>query len=469
MGSQLTNGVREQHSNQLRRIRALWHLHEDRNRTFFVSVRPPATLEDDGAGLPHIRSRSPPPILARFCSLSHIAIVSTSENWPKTGRNQYKPAHSGEMSATSGKPVPPMLATLGHPPTGERWAFESKWDGQRAITTTGSESPVLWSRNGNNISASFPEIVDALRSVLDHRETVLDGEIVALGPDGVPSFSLLQRRMHVLRPTAELRNEAVTSYYVFDVLDIDGASTTDLPYLERREALANLSLEHPRIKVPPHWLNVDGPTMLEVARKHHLEGIVAKNIASIYQPGKRSRDWIKSPLRANCEAVVCGFLPGSGGAARGVGSLILGAHEDSGGLRYIGNVGTGLTDRQRSELRDKLTAHRLAKSAPKIAAAGSARNPCTLQLKTSKPLATKKLRRQTPQLPTPPNSPPELDKRESRRPRTYLTRNHTPPRTTDTRTPVETKMPKAAANEVVSSIQSVGTADSRITTMVATV
>ncbi|MFB9781310.1 RNA ligase family protein [Rhodococcus baikonurensis] len=223
------------------------------------------------------------------------------------------------------------------------------------MATTGSEPPLLWSRNGNNISASFPEIVDALRSVLDHRETVLDGEIVALGPDGVPSFSLLQRRMHVLRPTAQLRNEAVTSYYVFDVLDVDGTSTTDLPYLERREALANLSLEHPRIKVPPHWLNVDGPTMLEVARKHHLEGIVAKNIASNYQPGKRSRDWVKTPLRANCEAVVCGFLPGAGGVTGGVGSLILGAHDDSGVLRYIGNVGTGLTDRQRRELRDKLT------------------------------------------------------------------------------------------------------------------
>lgn len=170
--------------------------------------------------------------------------------------------------------------------------------------------------------------------MLDHRETVLDGEIVALGPDGVPSFSLLQHRMHVLRPTAQLRNEAATSYYVFDVLDVDGTSTTELPYLERFEALANLSLEHPRIKVPPHWLNVDGPTMREVARKHHREGIVAKKVASNYQPGKRSRDWIKTPLRANCEAVVCGFLPGSGGAAGGAGSLILGAHDDSGALIY---------------------------------------------------------------------------------------------------------------------------------------
>lgn len=98
--------------------------------------------------------------------------------------------------------------------------------------------------------------------------------------------------------------------------------------LERREALANLSLEHPRINVRPHWLNVDGPTMLEATKKHHLEGVVANNISSIYQPGRRSRDWLKTPLRANCEAVLCGFVPGSGGAAGGVGSLILGAHDD---------------------------------------------------------------------------------------------------------------------------------------------
>lgn len=93
---------------------------------------------------------------------------------------------------------------------------------------------MLWSRNDNNISASFPEIVDALRSVLDHRKTVLDGEIVALGPDGVPSFSLLQRRMHVLRPTAQLRNEVATSYYVFDVLDIDGTSCDPRTHPTRR-------------------------------------------------------------------------------------------------------------------------------------------------------------------------------------------------------------------------------------------
>ena len=210
-------------------------------------------------------------------------------------------------------------------------AWEGKWDGMRAIATTGKKTPALWSRNGNNVSESFPEIVDALASVLDHRETVLDGEIVALDKDGVPSFSRLQRRMHVRAPTTQLQNDALTTYYVFDVLDIDGTSTTELPYLERREALSSLGIENPRIKVPPFWLNVDGAAMLGVAKKHHLEGIVAKNISSIYQPGKRSRDWLKTPLRANCEAVLFGLpAPGLGGAAGGVGSLILGAHDDVG-------------------------------------------------------------------------------------------------------------------------------------------
>ncbi|WP_242484825.1 RNA ligase family protein [Rhodococcus sp. MS16] len=211
----------------------------------------------------------------------------------------------------------------------------------------------MWSRNGNDVSESFPELVDALKGALDHREIVLDGEIVALDK-GVPSFAKLQRRMHVRKPNTQLRNAALTTYYVFDILDIDGTSTTELTYLERREALDSLSIENPRIKVPPFWLNVDGAAMLEVAKKHHLEGIIAKGINSTYQPGKRSPSWIKTPIRANCEAIICGLVEGSGGAAGGIGSLILGAHDDSGSLVYIGNVGTGFSFRQRRELRDKL-------------------------------------------------------------------------------------------------------------------
>ncbi|MFI7166507.1 hypothetical protein ACIBM3_29015 [Rhodococcus erythropolis] len=113
-----------------------------------------------------VRRRSPAVVRGRGFQ-SYRQCLNLEEN----SRDAGQPAHSGQMSPATGKPVPPMLATLGHPPTGERWAFESKLDGQRAIATTGSKDSALWSRNGNDISASFPEILDALSAVLDHRET----------------------------------------------------------------------------------------------------------------------------------------------------------------------------------------------------------------------------------------------------------------------------------------------------------
>jgi bifunctional non-homologous end joining protein LigD len=85
---------------------------------------------------------------------------------------------------------------------------------------------------------------------LDGREAVLDGEIVALDNRGIPSFSRLQQRMHVQRPASLLRTQVPVTYYDFDVLDIDRTGITDLPYIERREALSNLSMDHDRIKVP---------------------------------------------------------------------------------------------------------------------------------------------------------------------------------------------------------------------------
>lgn len=94
-------------------------------RSRSAPVRPLTALQHHCAGLPPVRGRAPPLDLIGFCNLAHLTIVSTSE----TSRNQYRPAHSREMSAATGKSVQPMLATLGRPLTGECWAFESKWDG----------------------------------------------------------------------------------------------------------------------------------------------------------------------------------------------------------------------------------------------------------------------------------------------------------------------------------------------------
>lgn len=244
----------------------------------------------------------------------------------------------------------PMLATLGTPPNGEGWAFEMKWDGQRIVADIDSGTTLLYTRNNNQVAASYPDLTAAISEVLGNRSAILDGEIVALDSAGVPSFQRLQRRMHVLTPTAALLREVPVAFYVFDVLAINGGDTTRLPYLRRRELLEDLDLSTPAVATPPFWTDADGPSMLDTARDHGLEGIVAKKATSLYLPGKRSPSWIKTPLRNNTEVVVCGWIPGEGAASGGIGSLLLGAHNTDRELVYIGHVGTGFTAKARREL-----------------------------------------------------------------------------------------------------------------------
>ncbi|NKS56165.1 ATP-dependent DNA ligase [Rhodococcus hoagii] len=250
-------------------------------------------------------------------------------------------------------PPSPMLAALGPPPTGQRWAFEVKWDGARAVAVIEDAAVRLFSRNGNDISGSYPEVVDSLASALAGRDAILDGEIVAL-EKGRPSFSRLQRRMHVQHPTTRLLREYPVTFYVFDLLAVDGESMTARPYLDRRNALDGLALSESHLQVPPYWTGVDGARMLTLAREHHLEGVVAKRIDSVYRPGRRATTWIKTPIRKETEGIVCGWVDGTGAARGGIGSLLLGAYDDERRLVFIGAVGSGFTMAIRKALREYL-------------------------------------------------------------------------------------------------------------------
>lgn len=255
----------------------------------------------------------------------------------------------------TGPAVPaPMLAVAGRAPDTPEWAIEMKWDGVRAIVVCHAGSCRLYSRNRREITGSYPELVAALTSGAGHRDLVLDGEIIAQTPAGVPSFALLQRRMHVARPGGQLVRAVPVQLFLFDVLAEDGETVTGTPYLRRRERLQDLGFTTTPVQTPPYWLDVAAEQVVAAARDNQLEGIVSKRIDSPYRPGRRSPDWIKTPFRRTTEAIVAGWTSGSGTMTATFGSLILGAHDPDGNLIHIGNVGTGFTFADRRFLRARL-------------------------------------------------------------------------------------------------------------------
>jgi bifunctional non-homologous end joining protein LigD len=137
------------------------------------------------------------------------------------------------------------------------------------------------------------------------------------------------------------------SYILFDLTHLDGEPTTDLPYTQRRTMLASLGINHPSLLVPPHQLDVAPANLLELAKAHHIEGIVGKRLDSPYRPG-RSPAWLKHPLRQRIEVVVGGWTPGQGNRTNNLGAFFLGlpgphTTADGQGLVFVGAVGTGWT------------------------------------------------------------------------------------------------------------------------------
>ena len=252
-------------------------------------------------------------------------------------------------------PPAPMLATAGQLPADARgWVAEAKLDGCRALARVADDGAQLFSRPGNQLSTRFPEITAALTTALHGRAAILDGEIVT--PDrrsGAPSFRLLQRRLAVAYPRATLQSSIPATLCVFDILNLDGRELTRLPYLDRRAILEQLPLHGGKaIVVPPVWPELRGDVLLDVIRELSLEGVVMKRADSTYQPGRRSKSWVKSVLRRRAAVLLCGWVPG---AVEPVGSLVVGGHNTSGDLVFCGVVSSGLSRRARTALHARLS------------------------------------------------------------------------------------------------------------------
>jgi len=235
--------------------------------------------------------------------------------------------------------IRPMLAALRHelPADEERYGWELKWDGLRAIAYVSDGKVRLVSRNDKEMAESYPEL-----AVLADRvaaPVILDGEIVALH-GGRPDFGRLQSRMHVLQPDEKLLRAAPVQYYVFDVLHQGRDPLLDLPYTERRARLEKLGLDTDPVHTPP-WHRGGAADVLSDSIAKGLEGVVGKPLDSGYHPDQR-RDWIKVKNVRQQEVIVCGWKQGAGNRADTIGSLLVGVY-DGRTLRYVGHVGTGFT------------------------------------------------------------------------------------------------------------------------------
>ncbi len=237
--------------------------------------------------------------------------------------------------------IAPMLARLSKLPADQqRWAFEVKWDGVRALTRSEPGRLHVFSRNGNEITPAYPEL-RALGLDLGSRPAFLDGEIVALDATGRPSFEALQRRMH-LRGDAAVRRLAQSTpvtYMIFDLLWLDGHSLMELPYSERRARLQTLGLEGKHWRVPDSFIG-EGSALLAATRERGLEGVIGKRLDSRYASGRQSA-WTKVKNSNRQEVVIGGWTSGQGARSASLGALLLGVADADARLRYVGRVGTG--------------------------------------------------------------------------------------------------------------------------------
>ena len=236
-----------------------------------------------------------------------------------------------------------MLATLASElPTGSDWLFEVKWDGFRALGYVRGGEARLVSRNGNDLTARFPEIAKSLAKAARSPTCVVDGEVCALDEKGRPSFSAMQQG----KPGTPI------VYEVFDALEINGEPIVDLPLEERRERLEAL-LDKRVQNVQVSGFFDDGGALFEAALEQGLEGVMAKRRGSRYAEGKRNRDWLKVKTHGRQEFVVCGWTKGQGRRAGSFGSLVLGTYRGK-EVVWVGNVGTGFTEHDIAELLAKL-------------------------------------------------------------------------------------------------------------------
>lgn len=233
--------------------------------------------------------------------------------------------------------IKPMLATLVDEPfDAPGWVFEEKYDGIRIIAERRKGKVRFYTRN--LIERDFP-VLEREIAALPDGDITLDGEVVTLDPRGVSRFQIFDEH-HLV-------------YAVFDCLVKDGENLMKRPLRERRAAFEELVAKKKHL-MASRRLEGGGLAAYALAQKEDWEGIVAKDESSIYEPGARSRAWLKVKVSKQGELVIGGYTPPSGKRAH-FGALLLGLYDDE-GFRYAGKVGSGFTAKSLADLKKKMDA-----------------------------------------------------------------------------------------------------------------
>ena len=210
-----------------------------------------------------------------------------------------------KKSATGSTPItfvePMECLPVSALPEGNDWSYEIKLDGFRLEAVKKKGETTLFSRRGNILNRKFPYVASALKGLPD--DTILDGEVVALDSQGRSDFNLLQNFRSA---------ESKIHYYVFDILAVKGNDVSMLPLAERRKILAKTLKPNVHISTSPAEAG-SSTTILTFVKQHGLEGVVAKRLDSLYEPGRRSGTWRKFRINLGQEFVVGGYTPGGNG------------------------------------------------------------------------------------------------------------------------------------------------------------
>ncbi len=234
-----------------------------------------------------------------------------------------------------------QLATLTNKiPSGKNWLYEIKYDGYRMLAYKQNGEIKIFSRNNKDYTNKFKPLIKSLKKI-DAQSFVLDGEVVAFDITGKSNFSLLLERMKM---------GGEISYMLFDILALNGQDLRHYPLLQRKQILKELLVENDENLMFSEFLLNKGKQCFKFAKQHNLEGIVAKDINSIYA-GKRNESWLKIKCYMRQEFVICGFTKTDKNAV--LSALLLGFYNNK-KLQFVGKVGTGFNEQEKQILREKL-------------------------------------------------------------------------------------------------------------------